>query len=70
MTIYKVKKVKSIELAGFLRSMNVGETAIISEKEFRVMSVYNACYRLKKEGYSFKCSAKRDFDGCKVVRLN
>lgn len=64
-----VKKVKSNKLSEFLRGMEIGQEVTIRDKEFRIMSVYGACFRLKKEGYSFKCSARKEIDGCRVTRI-
>lgn len=63
-----VKKIKSRELAETLRNMTVGSELHIKEKEFRISSVYNACHRLRREGYNYTCSAKRNIDGCIVTR--
>lgn len=63
-----VKKIKSRELADTLRKMPIGGELYIKEKEFRTSSVHNACGRLKKEGYDYKCSAKGIIDGCVVTR--
>lgn len=65
-----VKKIKARELAETLRNMAIGSEIHIKEKEFRISSVYNACYRLRKEGYKYICSAKRNIDGCVVTRTN
>lgn len=65
-----VKKIKSRELAETLRNMTVGSELHIKEKEFRISSVYNACHRLRREGYNYICSAKRNIDGCIVTRIN
>ena len=64
-----VKKIKSRELAETLRNMAVGDQLLIREKEFRISSVYNACHRLRKDGYNYTCSAKKNIDGCIVTRL-
>jgi hypothetical protein len=65
-----VKRIKGRELSETLRSMKVGEELAIKEKDFRPTSVSNACYRLKKEGFLFSCSAKKNIDGSKVIRLS
>ena len=70
MTNYKVKNIQRNALAAFLRTMNVGDKAFIGEKEFRTMSVYKTCYRLRKEGYTFRCSMKGIVGGCEVERTN
>ena len=64
-----IKKIKSRELAETLRNMNVGDQLLIKEKELRISSVYNACHRLRKEGYNHTCSTKRNIDGCIVTRI-
>lgn len=64
-----VKKIKTNELTETLRNLQVGDEAHIKESEFRVMSVYSCCYRLRKEGYKLTCSAKKNIDGCIVTRL-
>lgn len=64
-----VKRIKSRELSETLRSMKVGQEVFFKDKEFRTTSVYNACYRLQKEGFTFTCSAKKNIDGCKVLRI-
>lgn len=64
-----VKKIKCRELSETLRGMKVGQEVFFGEKEFRPMSVYNACYRLQREGLTFNCSAKKSIDGCKVTRI-
>lgn len=64
-----VKRIKSRELSETLRSMQIGQEVLFGDKEFRMMSVYHACYRLKKEGMKFTCSAKKNIDGCKVTRI-
>lgn len=64
-----VKKIKGRELSETLRSLKVGEEILIKDKEFRATSVSSACYRLKKEGFLFSCSAKRNFAGSKVIRI-
>lgn len=63
-----IKKIKSRELAETLRNMAVGSELHIRGKEFRISSVYNACHRLRKEGFNYTCSAKRSIDGCIVTR--
>lgn len=64
-----VKKIKSRELAETLRNMEIGSELHIKDKEFRISSVYNACHRLRKDGYDYTCSARRNIDGCIVRRL-
>lgn len=65
-----VKRIKGRELSETLRSMKVGEELTIKEKDFRPTSVSNACYRLKREGFLFSCSAKKNIDGSIVTRLS
>ena len=64
-----VKKIKSTELSETLRNLKVGDKAYIKESDFRIMSVYSCCYRLRKEGIRLTCSAKKNVDGCIVTRL-
>ena len=64
----RVKKVKGRELSETLRNMRVGDELHIRDKEFRTSSVYNACHRLRKQGYDFFCSSRRQIDGCVVTR--
>lgn len=65
-----VKKIKSKELSNLLREMPIGGELHISDKQFRTQSVYHACYRLRKEGYTFRCSVKGIVGGCAVERTN
>lgn len=65
-----VKRIKGRELSDTLRSMKVGEEILFKEKEFRPTSVSSACYRLKREGFLFSCSSKKNIDGSKVIRLS
>ena len=70
MTYYKVKNVQRNGLTPFLRSMRIGDKAFIGEKEFRSMSVYKTCYRLRSEGIFIKCTMRGIVGGCEVERLN
>ena len=54
-----VKRIKGRELSDTLRSMKVGEEIL-----------FKACYRLKREGFLFSCSSKKNIDGSKVIRLS
>ena len=64
-----IKRIKGRELSATLRAMPVGSQIYIPEAEFRAMSVYRACYRLRtKEGLCFVCTSKGCIDGCTVTR--
>lgn len=64
-----VKKIQTKGLSDLLREMPIGGQVHIPDKQFRIQSVYHACYRLRKEGFNHVCCAKRNVDGCIVTRL-
>ena len=67
---FEVKKIKTRNLSDTLRNMAVGDEMYIKNSEFRMMTVYKTCYKLRREGMNLCCTVKGETDRCKVTRLS
>ncbi len=66
----KVYTSKKTEISGSLRRLKVGDCVTFTSRQAKEASVWDAVYRLNKDGFKFHATLKGVLNGIKVTRLN
>lgn len=64
----KIKR--NLSLAERLRTLPSGTTVEISARDYKISTVRNAIFRLKKKGYTFEATETGVIDGIRVTRIS